>query len=188
MNLLYFKKCFLLLFVAGGLIAVTDVKAITITPATLAAATGNQTSQSEIDAVLDGLIGTSTALYKKDVNPPQEEGSLAGSYQTTFSNSSSDPADALIHYVGGTAVGPNAYLLVKDGNSSPAWYLFNLSSLGWNGTDDVVLQGFWPNEGAISHVSLYQSSRSVPEGGATLALLGLSLGVVGLLRWKIKSA
>src|SRR5262245_28325255 len=130
-----------------------NAHALTITPATLAAATGNQTSQAEINAAIAPIIGSASLLYKQNVGG-LEEGSLAGSYTTTFSNTPADPSDALISYVDGQGyVGAPAWLLVKDGDQKPAWYLFNLTGL-WNGTDDLVLQDFWPGNGAISHVSL----------------------------------
>jgi hypothetical protein len=141
---------------------------------------GSQTSQSEIDAAIDPLLGTSFLQFKQDVLGG-ESGSLAGSYTATFSNSPSDPANALIHWDGGSILGDNRFLLVKDGNQDPAWYLYNLTLLGWNGTDDLVLNDFWPNQGAISHVSLYGDSGAinVPDGGTTAALLGLGLLSVG---------
>jgi hypothetical protein len=60
---------------------------------------------------------------------------------------------------------------VKDGKQSPAWYLFNLTALGWNYTSPLNLSGFWPGRGAISHVAMY-GATSVPEP-ATLSLLGV---------------
>ena len=143
---------------------------------------GGQTAQPQIDAAIAPLLGTSTEVYKQNVGG-SEEGSLAGSYTTTFSNSPADPADALIDYISGPIVNPTRYLLVKDGNQDPAWYLFNLSTLGWNGTEDLVLTGFWPQQGAISHVSLYGGpGTGVPDGGATVALLGLGLTVLAFAR------
>lgn len=154
--------------------------ALSITPASLPQFTGNQTSQSQIDVAIAPIIGGASFQYKQNVGGA-ELGPLAGSYETTFSNSASDPSDALIHYVGGQNVGSPAWLLVKDGNQSPAWYLFNLTALAWNGTDDLVLTGFWPAQGAISHVSLY--GTAVPDGAATAVLLGMGLlGLVTLSR------
>jgi hypothetical protein len=73
--------------------------------------------------------------------------------------------------------------LVKDGKlGDPAWFLFDLTALGWNGTETLEFTGFWDGaKGAISHVTLYgrrQPGNGVPDGGVTAALLGL--GVLGL--------
>jgi hypothetical protein len=166
-----------------------SAQALNITPASLPQYTGNQTSQAQINAAIAPIIGSAVELYKQDVGAGSDSGSLAGSYVTTFSNSASDPADALIDYVGGSIVGATAWLLVKDGNQTPAWYLFNLTLLGWNGTDDLVLTGFWPGNGAISHVALYGTpgggGNTVPDAGTTMALLGLGLGALGFARRKM---
>jgi hypothetical protein len=144
---------------------------------------GDETGQSFINAAIASTIGSSTELYKQEVGGT-ESGSLAGSYQTTFFNTALDPSDALIEYVGGDIVGPTAFLLIKDGNQDPAWYLFNLTDLGWTGVEDLSLEGFWPNGGAISHVALYGGTTTVPEPG-TLLLLGS--GLVGLALFGRKS-
>ncbi len=148
---------------------------------------GNQTAQPQIDAAIAGFLGTSTELYKQNVGGG-ESGALAGSYNTVFTPTV-EPSGALITYTGGPVLGDTRFMLVKDGNQQPAWYLFNLTALGWNGTEDLVLSGFWPGNGAISHVTLYGGTgTSVPDGGATMALLGLSLLCVEGLRRKMKRA
>jgi hypothetical protein len=164
-----------------------SAQALSITPATANIATGNQTSQSQINTAIAPLIGSATELYKQNVGGP-EVGSLAGSYTTTFNNTPLDPADATITYNGGSIVGPTAYLLVKDGNQTPAWYLFDLTALGWDGIDTLNLTDFWPANGAISHVTLYGTTgpgTSVPDAGSTLALLGCAIGSIGLIRRKL---
>ena len=146
-------------------------------------------------ACVEGLTGETglSLLYKGDVGSESapavvESGSLAGSYETTFSNSPLDPADFLIDYtVGPYASCPTCILVVKDGNQDPAQYLFDLGS--WNGQDDIVGTGFWPAKGAISNVAIYGETTSVPEP-SSLLLLGsgiLSLGVIGRKFAKRKS-
>jgi hypothetical protein len=111
-----------------------------------------------------------------------DTGPLAGSYNTTFSNLDSDrePQNATISYVGGDIVAPTAYLTVKDGrNGNPSWYAFNLTDLGWTGTETIYVQNFWVDSpGAISNVALFGQGTSVPEP-ATMLLLGSSL--IGLV-------
>lgn len=171
---------------------VSATQALTITPlpgvsspGVTQTATGNQTSQALIDTAILPYIGSATQLYKQDVGAGSDTGTFASSYKTTFANSAADPSDALIQYVSGPSIISNpVYLLVKDGNHSPAWYLFTIA--GWNGIESLDIQDFWPAGGAISHVTLYgtQGSR-VPDGGATVALLGVGLVGLGMMRRKI---
>ena len=171
-------------FVMGGSPA---AQALTITPSTdvcgsptCLSATGNQTSQPQIDAAIAAFIGSATEVYKQNVGG-SETGTFAGSYVTTFSDTPSDPSDALIDYQSGPVInGSSIFLLVKDGDQTPAWYLFNISN--WNGTDDIVLENFWPNEGAISHVTIYSGGTRVPDGGSTALLLGTGLIAMASLR------
>lgn len=117
-------------------------------------------------------------LYKAEVgdatNPATtEEGSYASSYETTFSNTSFDPMDALISYAGGASINcPNCYLSVKDGTHNPNLYIFDIGS--WNGTDAIDIQDFWGANGAISHVAIWGRGTSVPEP-SSIALMGLGL-------------
>lgn len=70
--------------------------------------------------------------------------------------------------------------MIKDGNQNPSYYFFNLTAAGWNGTDPIILEDFWPSNGAISRVAIWDASSgtSVPEPG-TLGLLGLGLAGMG---------
>ncbi len=170
-----------------------NAQALLITPSTPAVAKGTQTTQAAINAAINPFLGGKPLVYKQVVGGA-ESGGLAGSYTTTFSNTASQPEDALIHYVAGS-VASGAYLLVKGASTtSTAWYLFNLSLLPWNGAEDLVLDGFWAGPGAISYVALYGVAaqftpaavdNSVADAGTTLALLGLGLGAMGVVRRKV---
>jgi hypothetical protein len=142
-------------------------------------------NQNDIDNWLETTFEPDLVeLYKNDVDDG-ESGSLLGSYDTSFFNEPDDPSEALIEYMGGPNI-TAAYLLVKDGNHSPYWYLFDLTAdgLDWDGMEDLELSGFWTGRGAISHVALYGEAVSVPEP-ATLLLLGVGLvGIAGVSRRK----
>jgi hypothetical protein len=166
---------------ALGLLLSTPLHAILITPATVPQITGNDNSNLS-DAQISALVGsTVTTQYKADVDDaPADSGPFATSYTTVYSNPANDPADADIDYVGGSIItGTPAWLYVKDGNQQPAFYLFNLTALGWTGTQALDLRGFWPNNGAISHIAILtgtnQDAPGVPDGGATIVLLGVAL-------------
>ena len=110
----------------------------------------------------DPYAGSPTEVYKQDVGAGSDSGSFASSYTTAFFNTPGDPMDATITYVGAPAPAITTdpvYLLVKDGNATPAWYLFNISN--WNGTESIVMTNFWPAGGAISHVALQVGDRQL---------------------------
>jgi hypothetical protein len=183
------------LAVIGGAIS---AQALSITPSSgtlnVTRWQGPETSQAAIDLIIGGIIAPSTELYKQDVGKvsdplPAATGLLAANYKTTFDNEPLDPSEALIEHLGGLSVGPNAYLLVKGGGPTKfvgdLWYLYDLTALGWNGTEDLELTEFWPNQGAISHVTLYGDIPGTPDGGTTALLLGAVMAGFAALRRKL---
>jgi hypothetical protein len=181
------KTVLAVLFAAGMAL---NANALLLTPAT-ATWQGSVPNNPDAD-VIESITGTSAQLtlaYKDNVGG-SEEGSFASSYKTTYYNTPTDPQDAEIKYTTGGAVisGSPIYLLVKDGNQTPIWYIFDISS--WNGTEKIQLKTFWPAQGAISHVGIYTGTRTtttVPDAGSTVALLGLALTSIGFLRRKLAS-
>ena len=151
---------------------------------------GTSNSQSYIDSFLQATFEPDLVeLYKNDFGTG-ETGTLQGSYNTAYTalDADGEPHGALIEYTGGP-IATDVYLLVKDGANDPFWYLFDLTSSGlnWDGTEALILSGFWPNGGAISHVTLYGNVAPVPEP-ATMLLLGTGLiGLASVGRKKLKS-
>ena len=144
---------------------------------------GDENDQTTIVGIVGGIVAPATELYKNDFDDGEESGALARSYTTIWGGEESGPNSATITYDGGPFVGPIAWLLVKDGNASPNWYLFNLTDMGWNGTEQIVLENFYlgtgqdTTGGAISNVGLWGGAAEVPAPG-TMALMGL--GLLGL--------
>ena len=176
------------LIIAAGLgLFSLQAQAIILTPADCVSPTCWMTDvNSNLTAVeVSNIVGVTglTEYYKQDVGGP-ESGAFASSYETSFGVDPLDPDWALIEYVAGAAVScPECFLLIKDGNQSPAQYIFDIGI--WNGTDDLSMTGFWPNRGAISHVTIYGKEASVPEP----AMVGLlAIGLLGMVavRRKLK--
>ena len=136
-----------------------------------------------LNANVEGF-DSSNELYKSDEDGDafgDDSGPFADDYTTEFMNSIGDPMDAIISLNRGGGISLANWLLVKDGNNSPVWYLFDIS--GWDGLMDISLTGFWPDNGAISHVAIY----GIPEPG-TLALFGIGLALAAFSRRRKKAA
>lgn len=164
-----------------------NANALLITPTSSPRWSGNVPNNINANDVED-ITGTSTELsllYKDNVGGA-EEGPLAGSYSTSY-NPADEPEDGAITYDGGAFVtGTPIYLVIKDGDHDPRWYIFDIS--GWNGKETITFEDFWSGQGAISHVGIYGAgSTSVPDAGSSVALLGLALTSLGLFRRKLQS-
>lgn len=186
-----------------GMSAQAQAATITIDPATTPgcydepvclALTGNETGQAFIDLVIYPFMGVGVIEgYKQNEGEAGDSGPGAPYYTTTFSN---DNSNALITWDGPLYFTADPlYLLVKDGNHSPAWYLFALTD--WNGQDTLSLENFWAGDGKdgggeISHVTIYgrpggpdlfcTNCVSVPDGGSATILLGMGLLGLAALR------
>ncbi|MBL1277467.1 MAG: PEP-CTERM sorting domain-containing protein [Ectothiorhodospiraceae bacterium] len=119
-------------------------------------------------ADISTILGVSVDLLYKDNHEGSEEGmaNFMMSYETTYSNTMGDPSDALIEYISGDVITDANWLLVKDGDHDPIWYLFDISM--WDGLEDIMMIGFWPDKGAISHVSIFDGDTTtrIPEPGS----------------------
>jgi hypothetical protein len=131
-------------------------------------------------------------LYKAN-RGGSEEGSFAGDYSTAFA----PPTTALITWDGfGADIinCPTCFLVAKDGNSTPNWFLFNLGS--WDGEEEISIGTLFyktnPNGNQIvqdfSHVSIWSGvggggggEVEIPEPGV-LFLMGAGLLGLGLAR------
>jgi hypothetical protein len=185
------------LALAMGMPAETAEATIMLAPDDATATCDVNSNLGSLDAI-NACFGTSysdlTFGYKQNVDDPWDTGPYAGFYTTEFSNTVDDPADALITWDGPDFFDcPTCVLIIKDGDQTPAQYLFDL--LAWDGKESIQMTGFWPRQGAISHVEIWSGSRSssstsgqtstggqVPEPGV-LGLLGIGLlGQAVLLR------
>lgn len=174
------RNTFIALVALGLLLISAQARALVLTPGDMISGYYDPAANCEPGCVYD-VFGLSTdpaaldLLYKSDwAMDLEESGTYAGWYNTTYSNTFFDPSNALIEQEGaGYITCPECYLAVKDGGQNPNYYFYNLGD--WNGIEAISLEGFWPDQGSISHVAIWgRNVTSVPEPGP-LALLGVGL-------------
>lgn len=161
----------------------SSASALSITPASLEGYSGivHPPGEPEVYAAITPYVGTINSLYKGEPNAA-DSGTFAASYESSLGEHG-----GTITYISGPAIHGNPiWLLVKDGNHDPVWYLFNLSNIvgagAWNGTETITLSGFWATGGgSISHIEIIGTSTQVPEP-LTLILLGLGLTGMAVVR------
>lgn len=165
---------------------------LVLTPSTPGVIPSNAPSNCQPGCVesafgVTGLQNLYRAEYLGD-----ESGSYENSYNTDFGNWDFlfDPSNATISHRNGRSdidCG-GCYLSVKDGNNTPRFYFFDISS--WNGSEDISLRSFWENgPGSIQQITIWGGGTKVvkvPEP-STLALFGLGLLAAGLARRRKRS-
>jgi hypothetical protein len=179
------KQFGLVAFSAAGM--ALNANALLLTPGS-AGWQGSTPKNPDANA-LETITGTSAQLtlaYKYNVGG-NEGGAFASSYQSAYSVLPTAAQDATVTYGSGSVISGSAiYLLVKDANLMANWYLFNISS--WNGTEQIRLDGFFPDKAGISYVGIYSGQSGatrVSDTGSGVALLGLALTSLGLIRRKL---
>jgi hypothetical protein len=130
-----------------------------------------------------GPFTEAVGVFYKAFRGGAVEGLFADSYQTVFLSDT----DAEITHLSGSPAVPSSfsYYHVKDGQAySPNSYLLDLSLAGWNGTDPIVLSGFWGVDGAkIESVAIWGPISAVPEP-ATLTMLVIGLAGAVARGWR----
>ena len=180
-------RVFVAAVIAATLLQATASASIVVTPGTLLAQGNEGPGNGDVIAAAAAFLGITPAQLEATLQYTKnsdglEVGPLASSYTTSFTPAG-DFSAFTTSYGGGPVVDPT-YLLVKDGNNVPIWYLFDINA--WNGTSNLTGSGFWEGvNGAISHLSIYGSTTHAPEPATVFvwaSLSGLTLAAVQLRR------
>ncbi len=154
---------------------------ILLTPDNATATTednSNLTTLSAVNTAFSTAYEDLVLLWKgeTDKGTTGQDGSLEDAYLWNFDM----PVNSgTIDHIANQAAAdcPTCILIVKDGNGSPAQYLFDLGD--WDGLEQIALSGFWPRkEDAISNVAIWGGTTSVSEPSV---LILMSLGLMGLV-------
>jgi hypothetical protein len=149
---------------------------------------GNVTESQIVTAlntITPGLgltVATLPAWLYKSTPGKSDEGTLANSYNTSWSPATEPESASITSVVGQSPFGTTqlTWLLAKDGVSH---YVWNLTGI-WDGVEEIQINNLWPTQGSFSHIEIggtRSTSAVVPEpstyiaGG--LALLPLVFGL-----------
>lgn len=180
-------------FIALGTASITPAHALVLS-ASDAICTSDASGGNDTD-FLAGCGLTGLSLYYKSNNGGVEEGSLTGSYTTTFVAAPGSSATISYDSPNTAIVCPDCYLIAKDGRSTPNWFLFDIGT--WNGVDTITIGSLFfrtnPQGQVIeqdySHVSIWgvesDDPGRVPEP-ASLALVALAVAGAGMVRSRRK--
>ena len=124
------KRTFILLSLGAVLIGgATTADALPITPGGTSCTTSTNSNLSGtqvlaiVDACFDADATALQLLYKAQVGG-SDSGAFASSYNTTFTNTATDPQNAFVRYISGASIScTECYLVIKDGNHLPAQVL-----------------------------------------------------------------
>ncbi|MBL8315827.1 MAG: PEP-CTERM sorting domain-containing protein [Rubrivivax sp.] len=170
---------------SAGLVA-TPAQATIILGQADAICTSNVNGGNDTDFLAGcGLVPADLTKYYKQNRGGTEEGTFADSYTTTFSPAT----EALITWDGAPdpfISCPDCYVIAKDGDSEPNWFLFDLGS--WDGKEAIDFDPLF-FKGTInqnfSHVTIWGLDDTVdppvliPEP-ASIALVGFAMAAAGL--------
>jgi len=162
-------------------LASAQSQALMLTPSDALASTSdntNLTTLEKINAAFSTSYTDLALLWKGETDsaPAGQDGTLADSYLWLVDSPANSGTIAYVEEAEAASC-PTCLLIVKDGRSDDAQYLFDLES--WDGTEEIALSDFWMDkEDAISNVAIWGGSADIAEPSA---LMLMSLGLLGLV-------